>query len=98
MVIAGMELADWAASIAAILTTISFLPQALHVIKTRDTDAISLTMYAMFVTGVGFWEIFGLMTMQWPIIIANVITLGLAGTILTLKIRDTLSKPRIVDH
>ena len=89
-----MSYADWAAAIAAVLTTLSFLPQALQVIRTRDTKAISLTMYAMFATGVLFWEVFGILTMQWAIIIANLITLMLAGIILGLKVRDVVGKPR----
>lgn len=83
-----MGASDWAASIAAVLTTVSFLPQAVHVIRTRDTRAISLLMYVMFTAGVGFWEIYGWLVMQPAIIVANLITFVLAGTILFLKVRD----------
>ena len=44
-------------TIAAILTTLSFLPQAYQVIKTKDTSGISLGMYTMFVLGVFLWII-----------------------------------------
>jgi MtN3 and saliva related transmembrane protein len=47
-----MSPADIIGSVAAILTTSSFLPQAAHVLRTRDTRAISLTMYAMFTVGI----------------------------------------------
>ena len=87
-----MSYADWAASFAAVLTTLSFVPQALHVIRTRDTQAISLLMYAMFATGVLFWLAYGLLVMQWAIIIANLVTLVLAGVILGLKVRDVVGK------
>ena len=43
-------------TIAAILTTLSFLPQAYQVIKTKDTSSISLGMYTMFVIGVFFMD------------------------------------------
>lgn len=43
-------------TIAAILTTLSFLPQAYQVIKTKDTSGISLGMYTMFVLGVFFMD------------------------------------------
>ena len=46
-------------TIAAILTTLSFLPQAYQVIKTKDTSSISLGMYTMFVFGVFLWIIHG---------------------------------------
>ena len=42
-------------TIAAILTTISFLPQAYQVIKTKDTSSISLGMYVAFILGVFLW-------------------------------------------
>ena len=46
-------------TIAAFLTTLSFLPQAYQVIKTKDTSGISLGMYTMFVIGVFLWIIHG---------------------------------------
>jgi MtN3 and saliva related transmembrane protein len=89
-----MSSADIIGSVAAILTTSSFLPQAAHVLRTRDTRAISLTMYAMFTVGITLWGIYGLMTLQWSIIIANGITLCLAALILIMKVRDVLSERR----
>ena len=89
-----MSPADIIGSVAAILTTSSFLPQAAHVLRTRDTRAISLTMYAMFTVGITLWGIYGLMTLQWSIIIANGITLCLAALILIMKVRDVLSERR----
>ena len=86
-----MLLADIIGGAAAILTTASFFPQALHVLRTRDTRAISLTMYALFTTGVALWGAYGVMTMQWPIIIANGVTVVLALLILSLKLRDVLA-------
>jgi MtN3 and saliva related transmembrane protein len=77
---------------AAVLSTSSFLPQALRVLRTRDTQAISLAMYALFTTGVALWGIWGLILVQWPVVIANGITLVLAGLILTLKVRDVMAQ------
>lgn len=78
--------------IAAILTTIAFLPQALQVIKTRNTEGISLGMYIIFVTGVVLWTIYGLATGEYAVGIANAITLVLAGIILVYKLKDTKAK------
>lgn len=72
--------------IAAILTTLAFLPQALHSWKSRDLSGISLPMYAMFTTGVAFWLVYGVFIASLPIIIANAITLLLAAMVLWLKI------------
>jgi len=73
--------------VAAFLTTGSFLPQAIKVIKTKNTSDLSLSMYSMFVCGVSLWLIYGLIIESLPIILANMITLILSGTILFMKIR-----------
>lgn len=67
---------------AAFLTTISFLPQAIKVIRTRKTEGISLPMYALFTTGVLCWLLYGIMAKQMPIIMANTVTLVFAVIIL----------------
>lgn len=72
--------------IAACFTTISFLPQALKIIKTRDTSGISFWMYAVFSTGVFFWIIYGLYLGDPAIYLANMITFLFAVIILTFKI------------
>ena len=71
---------------AAVLTTISFVPQAWHTFKTRDVRGISLGMYSVFTAGVACWLIYGLSLGAWPIVIANVVTLVLAGGILVMKL------------
>jgi MtN3 and saliva related transmembrane protein len=72
---------------AAILTTIAFVPQTLHSWRTRDLSGISLPMYSLFTGGVALWLLYGFALGSWPIIIANVVTLTLAGTVLALKLR-----------
>ena len=74
-------------SIAAILTTAAFVPQALHIIRYKETRAISLQMYVVFAIGVTFWLLFGFMIWNWPMIVANTITLVLALTILRMKLK-----------
>lgn len=74
---------------SALLTTIAFVPQALHSLKTRDLTGISLPMYSLFSFGVLGWLIYGLLIDSWPIIIANCITLILACTVLYLKIKHS---------
>ncbi len=75
------------ATIAATLTTAAFLPQAVQTIKTKKVDGLSLGMYIVFSTGVLFWFIYGLIVMEWPIIIANLITFGFNITILRYVIK-----------
>lgn len=82
---------DLIGTIAAVLTTLSFVPQAILVIRTKRTEGISLTMYAMFTTGVAAWLVYGLSLGAMPIILANAVTLALASVILTIKIRSVFS-------
>ena len=77
---------DIVGSLAAILTTISFFPQAWHSFKTRDVSGVSLGMYSVFTVGVALWLVYGLLLRAWPIVVANVITLGLAMAILGMKV------------
>ena len=78
---------EWIGYIAAALTTFSFVPQAIKTIRTKDTRGISLWMYATFTVGIAGWLLYGLSLMSWPMILSNIVTLGLSGTILALKIR-----------
>jgi MtN3 and saliva related transmembrane protein len=78
--------------LAATLTTASFLPQAILTIKTKDTEGLSLGMYSMFTLGVLCWLIYGIYIADEAIVVANAITLMLAGTILSYKIYNTFLK------
>lgn len=44
-------------------------------------------MYSLFTIGVALWLLYGVVLESWPIIIANAITLALAGSVLFLKLR-----------
>ncbi len=82
-----MQLIDSIGTIAACLTTASFVPQVWHTLRTRDVSGISLGMYSLFTAGVALWLVYGILLMAWPIIIANVITTTLALMILVMKLR-----------
>ena len=72
-------------ALAAILTTIAFIPQAWMTWKTRRAQGVSLGMYDIFTTGVAMWLLYGVLIGAWPIILANVFTLALF--ILVMKLR-----------
>ncbi len=82
-----MQASDWVGYCAAFFTTASFIPQAWHTFRTKDVRGISLGMYSAFTAGVALWLVYGIMLDAWPIVIANAITLSLAATILTMKLR-----------
>jgi MtN3 and saliva related transmembrane protein len=72
--------------LAGSLTTLSFLPQVIHVFKTRSTKDISLGMYLLFCAGVILWIAYSFMINSIAIFIANIATLLLAGSVLAMKV------------
>ena len=82
-----MTATDWIGSVAATFTTTAFIPQAWQVWRSHHTADISLGMYVLFTLGVALWLCYGLLLQSWPIIIANGITLLLAGSVLAMKFK-----------
>ena len=72
--------------LAAACTTIAFLPQVIKTVKTKKTNDISRLMYVVLTTGIFLWVVYGLLTIDLPIILANSITFVLALIVLMLKI------------
>ncbi|WP_216635813.1 SemiSWEET family sugar transporter [Magnetospirillum moscoviense] len=83
-----ITLIDVVGTIAATLTTIAFLPQVIKTLRTRRTRDISTSMWSLFSAGVALWLVYGLLLMAWPIIIANILTLVLAGIVLGIKLSN----------
>jgi len=73
--------------IAAVLTTSSFIPQAYKSWKTKDVKGLSLTMYAVLLTGVLLWLVYGIYLQSISIILANSVTGVLVFALLALKIK-----------
>ncbi|MDA8477167.1 SemiSWEET transporter [Citrobacter sp. Awk 4] len=71
-------------------TTISFIPQVALVLKTKSTKDISLMMYSVFVFGISLWLLYGILSGALPVIIPNLITFVLAGSILFMKIKNEI--------
>jgi MtN3 and saliva related transmembrane protein len=72
---------------AGSLTTISFVPQVIKTWKFKETKDISLLMYIIFFLGVFLWFSYGIIINNFPIIIANGVSLVLVFIVLMLKIR-----------
>lgn len=73
--------------LAALLTSIAFAPQAIKTIKTKSTESISLGTYLIFASGVFCWFVYGLIKIDWPIMLANSVTLFFTSIILIMKLR-----------
>ncbi len=73
--------------VAGTLTTAAFLPQVVKTWRTRSTKDISLGMFLTLCSGITLWLIYGIATRDFPLILANGVTICLAGTILVFKLR-----------
>jgi MtN3 and saliva related transmembrane protein len=74
-------------ALAAILTTLCWVPQALKIVRDRETRAISLPGTLLCVLGVLLWLIYGVAIANPPLIGSSAITFAITATILALKIR-----------
>jgi MtN3 and saliva related transmembrane protein len=83
--------------IAALLSTVSFLPQAIKIIRTRDTESISTGMYAVTVVGFVLWTAYGVLLPQWPVIASNGICLMVSGFILAMKILPHRDRDKVAE-
>ena len=78
--------------LAALLTTIAFLPQLYKTWKTKSAEDVSLIMLILFITGLFCWIVYGIKINSIPILVANIITFIFNFSILTLKINYNKSK------
>jgi MtN3 and saliva related transmembrane protein len=87
---------DWLptvlATIAGLLSTSSFVPQVIKAWRERDTKAISKHMYMVTVTAFVLWSAYGFLIESWPMMVFNLLSLGLSATILVFKIRNDRRK------
>ncbi len=82
-----MEGTDLLGFAAGTLTTLAFWPQLQKTWATKSAGDVSLGMLIIFSTGVALWLCYGIVLRSWPIILTNVVTLGLTLVILALKFR-----------
>lgn len=82
-----LSLIDAVGIAGAVLTTLCWLPQALKILRDRDTRALSLPATATFTAGMALWLVYGLALVDWPLIGSAAVELALMGAILSLKLR-----------
>ena len=73
--------------LAAVCTTISFVPQLIRVWRLRSARDISLAMFLVFSLGTFLWLLYGIFIHSLPVLLANAITLALSLAILALKLK-----------
>lgn len=83
---------------AACCTTAAFIPQVLQILKSGNVDGISLGMYSVFTIGVALWLIYATIIGDLPMLLANLVTLVLSGSVLTLTLRKRFQNSRRADQ
>lgn len=73
--------------VAATLTTAAYVPQVYKTWKEKSTKDISLSMYAVLLTGVLLWLVYGLYLGSLPIILSNIVTSILLLFMLAMKLK-----------
>jgi len=86
--------ADALGLLAGVLTTLAFVPQVIRVWRTRSARDLSLASFAIFTVGVALWLAYGIAVGALPVIVANAVTLVLAGAILVMKLVFDRAKRR----
>ena len=84
-------LVDAIGATGAVLTTVCWVPQAVKIIRDRETRAISLPGTMLCVLGVLLWLVYGLAIVDGPLIGSSLVTFAMTATILALKIRHGLT-------
>jgi MtN3 and saliva related transmembrane protein len=77
---------------AAFFTAVSFLPQAIKTVKTRETAGLSLLTYLFLFLGSLSWLIYGFYLTDYPLMITNSLTTIFTGIILYLIFSERNSK------
>jgi MtN3 and saliva related transmembrane protein len=80
-------LVETVGTLAAILGTICWLPQAVRTIRTRETKSLSLWSNLLLLATVTLWFLYGLALGAWPLVAANIVSIVLVGTIVTMKLK-----------
>ena len=81
-------------TIASICLILGYMPQAIHTIRTRDTDGIALPTFLMTGLGSIFFAIQGLMLKNWPLFITNVITTVSSAIVFGIKMYNDYWKKK----
>jgi MtN3 and saliva related transmembrane protein len=74
-------------SVAAFSTTACWIPQAIKILREKRTEGLSIITQFVFTVGVALWLTYGVLLHDWPLMLANGVTLALSLAILILKIR-----------
>jgi MtN3 and saliva related transmembrane protein len=78
----------WLGACAALLTSLSYIPQVRKAWPRGSTADLSLKMLIALTTGLVLWVVYGLLKGDWVIVAANIVGATLSGSVLAFKLRD----------
>lgn len=82
------NIVEFTGYLAAILTTLSFLPQVLKTWRSGSAGDFAWTWIGGFGAGVALWLIYGIAQQSPPLVGANAVTLSLVLAIALVKWRE----------
>lgn len=82
---------------AAALTIASFVAQVWKIVRTRDTAALATPTWVLTTVAFAVWTGYGVVRVEWPIILPNAVCFLLAGFILTLKLLPRERRDAVAD-
>ena len=71
--------------VAGVLTTAAWLPQIARTWRSRSADDLSWPYLLVFSAGVSLWLLYGVLSDDVPVLVANAVTIVLVGLLLGLK-------------
>src|SRR5262245_31572887 len=87
-----MNWTEFLGSLAAVCTTLCWIPQAVKIIREKQAGGISILTQTVFTIGIALWACYGFLVHRWPLIVANLVTFAFSATILFLKLRYNTSR------
>ncbi|NOT43885.1 MAG: SemiSWEET transporter [Acidobacteria bacterium] len=87
-------LAEVIGYLAALLTTLAFVPQVVRTWRTRSAGDLSGTTLVAFTSGILLWLAYGVAQGSRPIVLANGATLVQCVLLVVMKIRFARQPPR----
>jgi MtN3 and saliva related transmembrane protein len=82
------NLIPWIGACAAVLTSLSYLPQVQKAWPRGSPSDLSLKMLVTLTAGLVLWIGYGLLRSDWVIVAANSVGASLSGSVLAFKFRD----------
>jgi MtN3 and saliva related transmembrane protein len=72
-----MEIANLIGTLSGFISSVTFLPQVIKIWKTKSAKDLSVGTLFFLILGVSLWLFYGLLKMDYPIIITNALVLSM---------------------